>query len=90
MPLPEADQYRILNALVADFDVYEGIGNIYSQLSGNTRLIQVEIYVDPATTAEDIDRLRNRIEGRLQGQFGRLLFHLIPLVRRTDKPSVTM
>lgn len=83
MPLPETDQYKILNALTADFDAYEGIGNIYSQLSGSTRLIQIEIYFDPSTTAEEIDRLRGRIEERLRGHFGKLLFHLIPLVRET-------
>lgn len=81
MPLPEADQYKILNALVADFDSYEGIGNIYSQLSGNTRRIQIEIYVDENKTAGDIEELRCRIEGRLKGQFSKLLFHLIPLVK---------
>jgi cation diffusion facilitator family transporter len=82
MPLPETDQYKILNALTADFDSYEGIGNIYSQLSGSTRLIQIEIYFDPSTTAEEMDRLRDRIEERLRGHFNKLLFHLIPLVRK--------
>lgn len=84
MPLPETDQYQILNALTADFDAYDGIGNIYSQLSGSTRLIQVEIYFSPSTTAGEIDRLRGRIEERLRGNFRKLLFHLIPLVRFTE------
>jgi len=84
LPLPETDQLAILNALVADFDAYEGIGNVYSQLSGNTRLIQIELHVKPSTTAEEIELLRNRIEQRLRGQFSKLLFHLIPLVKRSD------
>ncbi len=82
MPLPEADQLKILNALAADFDSYEGIGNIYSQLSGNTRRIQIEIYVDDKKTARDIEDLRYRIEEKLKGQFSKLLFHLIPLVKK--------
>lgn len=82
MPLPERDQYRILNALVGDFDAYEEIGNIYSQLSGSTRLIQIELYFDRSTTAEEIDQLRGRIEERLLGHFNKLLFHLIPLIRK--------
>jgi divalent metal cation (Fe/Co/Zn/Cd) transporter len=87
MPLPEEDQYAILNALVADFDAYEGIGNIYSQLSGNTRLIQIELYVNEATTAGDIEGLRGRIEERLQGRFSKLLFHLIPLIKKDKKTN---
>lgn len=80
MPLPENDQYKILNALVEDIETYKGIGNIYSQLSGNTRMIQIEIYVDNSMTAEEIDQLRYRIEERLQKHFHNMLFHLIPLV----------
>lgn len=85
LPLPEQDQLAILRALTADFNAYEGIGNIYSQMSGSTRLIQIELYVLPSTTADEIEQLRCRIEQRLQGQFRKLLFHLIPLVQNAEK-----
>lgn len=87
LPLPEADQFKILHALVAEFDAYQGIGNIYSQLSGSTRLIQIELYFGGSTTAEEIEQLRSRLEERLGGQFSKLMFHLIPLVKKTDQES---
>lgn len=83
LPLPESDQLKILHALAAEFDHYAEIGNIYSQLSGSTRLIQIELYVNGDVTAQAIEQLRDRLEKRLQGQFSTLMFHLIPLVRTT-------
>jgi divalent metal cation (Fe/Co/Zn/Cd) transporter len=80
LPLPEADQYTILNALVKDFDTYEGVGNIYSQLSGSVRFVQIELYFGEATTVAEIEELRARIEQRLSEHFGKLVFHLIPLI----------
>ena len=84
LPLPETDQLKILNALAMDFDAYEGVGNIYSQLSGSSRFIQIEMYFNNETTVEEIEPLRQRIEQRLKGHFSKLVFHLIPLVQ---KPS---
>lgn len=81
LPLPETDQYRILNAMVADFDHYEGFGNIYTQLSGSTRFVQMEIYFKGATSVDEIEALRGRLEERLKGHFSKLVFHLIPLVQ---------
>ncbi len=81
MPLPEPDQFKILQALTAHFEDYEGIGNVYSQLSGSTRLVQIELYVKAELTARDINDLSAAIEKRLKEQFGKLVFHLIPLVR---------
>lgn len=80
LPLPEQDQLAILKALIENFDSFEGIGNIYSQLSGSTRMVQIELYLAPDTSVFEIEQLRERVETRLRGQFGKLLFHLIPLV----------
>ena len=82
MPLPETDQLKILYALTADFDAYEGIGNIYSQLSGSARMIQIELYFERSVTVEEIEQLRSRIEERLRVHYNNLLFHLIPLVHK--------
>jgi divalent metal cation (Fe/Co/Zn/Cd) transporter len=82
LPLPEADQYKILKALVADFDTYEGIGNFYTQLSGSTRFVQMELYFKETTTVEEIESLRMRLEERLKEFFSKLVFHLIPLVQQ--------
>ena len=82
LPLPEADQHMILKALVADFDTYEGIGNFYTQLSGSTRFVQMELYFKETTTVEEIENLRMRLEERLRKHFSKLVFHLIPLVQK--------
>lgn len=82
LPLPETEQYKILNALVMDFDAYEGIGNIYSQLSGSNRFIQIELHFDKTTTVEEIENLRLRIDQRLREHFSKLVFHLIPLAQK--------
>ena len=80
LPLPEDDQLKIMHALAAHFEAYENLGNVYTQLSGNTRMVQIELYVKPDTTAETIQLLSDDIENRLKSHFGKLLFHLIPLV----------
>ncbi len=82
LPLPESDQYKILQALVADFDEYEGIGNFYTQLSGNTRFVQMELYFKNMTTVEEIESLRMRLEEKLKGHFSKMKFHLIPLAQK--------
>jgi divalent metal cation (Fe/Co/Zn/Cd) transporter len=82
MPLPEADQLKILQALSAHFDAFEDIGNVYTQLSGSTRLVQIELYVKPDTTAEAIGSLSADMHNCLKVHFGKLVFHLIPLVRQ--------
>ena len=87
LPLPEADQHKILKAMVEDFDAYEGIGNLYTQLSGSTRLVQMELYFTPETTVEEIEHLKMSMEGRLKAHFGKLIFHLIPLVQKKSMVS---
>lgn len=82
LPLPEVDQQKILKALVADFDNYEGIGNLYTQLSGSTRFVQMELYFKETTTVEEIESLRLRLEDRLREHFKKLVFHLVPLIQK--------
>ncbi len=81
LPLPEADQMKVLQALTAHFEAYEDIGNVYTQLSGSTRLVQIELYVKPETSAAEIQSLSTDMEKHLKQHFGKLLFHLIPLVK---------
>lgn len=81
LPLPEVDQIKIMQALAMHFEAYEDLGNIYTQLSGSTRLVQIELYVKPNTRAAEIQLLSSNMENHLKQHFGKLLFHLIPLVR---------
>lgn len=79
LPLPEPDQYKILNALAQEFKEYAGIGNIYTHKSGRQHIVQIELYFPGGETVESIERLRLRLERRLGEQFRELKFHLIPL-----------
>ncbi len=81
LPLPEVDQMKVMQALAVHFEAYEDLGNVYTQLSGSTRMVQIELYVTPDTTAGEIQALSADMEKRLKQHFGKLLFHLIPLVR---------
>ncbi len=81
LPLPEGDQMKIMKALTAHFEAYEDIGNVYTQLSGSTRMVQIELYVTPDTTAAEIQSLSIDMEKQLKQHFGKLLFHLIPLIK---------
>jgi divalent metal cation (Fe/Co/Zn/Cd) transporter len=87
LPLCEADQLIILSAMVQEYDGFVEAGTIYSQMSGNTRLIQIELYFDRNLTADDLERMRGRIEERLRNHFKRLVFHLIPRCH-SDGPGV--
>jgi len=82
LPLPEDDQMKIMQALTAHFEAYEDIGNVYTQLSGSTRMVQIELYVKPDTSAAEIQSLSTDMENRLKQHFGKLLFHLIPMVKK--------
>lgn len=88
MPLPEQDQLIILQALTAHFNAYEDIGNIFSQLSGSTRLIQIELYVKPGTTAKEINQLMNNIQKHLKHHFEKMVFHLIPLLKEDAREPI--
>lgn len=83
LPLPEADQHKILKALAEDFDHYEGIGNVYTQLSGSTRFVQMELVFKETTTVEEIESLRVRLEKKLGEHFRKMVFHLVPLVQKS-------
>lgn len=82
LPLPEDDQLKIMQTLTAHFDAFEDIGNIYTKLSGSTCLVQIELYVTPDTNAAEIQLLSANMERQLKQHFGKLLFHLIPLVKQ--------
>jgi len=78
LPLEEKFQYKILNCLASEFENYEGIGEIYTRMSGTTRLVQIELHFDKNITIKEIEDLRQRIEKRLREQSEKVVFHLIP------------
>jgi cation diffusion facilitator family transporter len=79
LPLPEAEQLKILKALSGEFNTYDNIGNIYTRVSGTKRFIDVELYFDPGTNLEYIRKVKHSINKRLEESFPDLSFNLIPL-----------
>ncbi len=84
MPLSEVEQLKILAAISEEFDFFENIGNIYTQLSGEMRIIQIELIFGGAAKLSEIDAIRSRIEKRLSSNFPRLRFHLIPRLNKGE------
>jgi cation diffusion facilitator family transporter len=78
LPLEEKFQLEILNCLAKEYEAYAGVGNIYTRMSGTTRLVQIELHFDKDSTIQEIEDLRQRIERRLREKGARVIFHLIP------------
>ena len=81
-PLKESDQLKILRTLVNENENYVNIGNIYTRLSGNTRFIEIELYLPNDAKLEEIMTMRDRMEKQLTEHFPDLHFSLIPLVAK--------
>lgn len=79
LPLPEADQLKILQVLAQRHEGYESIGTIYSRSSGKTRFIELELAFQGDTSLETIDTLRRTMEVDLSRSFQNLSFRIIPL-----------
>jgi len=78
LPLEEKFQYKILECLTKEFEMYAGIGTVYSRMSGTKRLVQIELHFNKDTTIKEIEDLRQRIEKRLRAHDENVVFHLIP------------
>jgi len=81
LPLPEADQMKILQALVKRHESFENIGTIYSRSSGKTRIIELELVFPGEISLKAIDSLRRTMEADLSSSFPDLSFRIIPLQR---------
>lgn len=83
-PLPEADQLKIMAILAQEYNDYENIGNIYTRFSGQTRFIELELYLKKGQTMEEVMVLSQRIEHLLRQHFKDLHFVLIPLCESSN------
>jgi cation diffusion facilitator family transporter len=78
LPLEEKFQYKILNCLTNEFESYTGIGNVYTRMSGTTRIVQIELYFEEKTTIKEIEELHKRVEKQLREEGDEVVFHLVP------------
>jgi cation diffusion facilitator family transporter len=88
LPLPEADQLKILQALARHHEHYENIGTIYSRSSGKTRFIELELVFPAEISLEAIEILRKTMETDLSRSFRDLSFRIIPLQRAGTEKQI--
>ena len=79
LPLPEEDQLKIMQVLTKNFDRYENIGNIYTNRSGKTRFVEIELFLAPQSDISEVMDLKNSLEKELNNHFDDFRFILIPL-----------
>ena len=79
LPLPEAEQLKIMSVLAREFQNYENVGNIYTRRSGRQRFVDIELYLKADTSVQDIMRLQTRMQKHLEEHFEDVKFSLIPL-----------
>jgi divalent metal cation (Fe/Co/Zn/Cd) transporter len=81
LPLKEADQLLILKILATQFDKYEGIGFIYSRISGRKKIIEIELNFSKSRSLSKIAELQDEIKTGLEQHFSDVKFNLIPVIR---------
>jgi len=84
LPLPEEDQMKIMQVLTKNYDRYDNIGNLYTNLSGKTRFIEMELYLPETASLDEITALQKKMEKDLQEHFSDICFKLIPLKTESD------
>jgi divalent metal cation (Fe/Co/Zn/Cd) transporter len=81
LPLKEADQLMILKILAEQFDHYEGIGYIYSRISGRQKIIEIELNFSKDRSLSEIADLQEGIKMGLEQHFCDFRFNLIPVFK---------
>jgi ferrous-iron efflux pump FieF len=79
LPLPEAEQMRVMKVLAAHYADYEGIGTLYSRSSGKRRFVEIELTFPGTRTLAEITALAARMEGALTTELPELTFRVIPV-----------
>ena len=81
LPLKEADQLLILKILTEQFDQYEGIGYIYSRISGRKKIIEIELSFSKSRSLYEIADLQEAMKNGLEQHFSDFKFNLIPVIK---------
>ena len=81
LPLKESDQLLILKILTEQFNHYEGIGYIYSRISGRQKIIEIELSFSKSRSLSEIADLQEAMKTGLEKHFSELKFNLIPVFK---------
>jgi len=80
LPLPEAEQLRVLKALAEHYVEYEDIGCVYTRKSGARRFVEIELAFPAGRTLAEIEATSARIEESLAAGVPGLRFRVVPVV----------
>lgn len=81
LPLKESDQLLILKILTEHFNKYEGIGYIYSRISGRQKIIEIELNFSKSRNLSEIADLQEAMKTGLAQHFSDVKFNLIPVIK---------
>jgi len=81
LPLKEADQLLILKILSEQFNQYEGIGYIYSRISGRQKIIEIELNFSKSRNLSELADLQEAMKNGLEQHFSDVKFNLIPVIK---------
>lgn len=81
LPLKEADQLMIMKTLATHFNQYEGIGYIYSRISGRQKIIEIELRFSKNRSLSELADLQDAMNNSLETHFPDFKFNLLPAIK---------
>jgi len=79
LPLPEAEQLRVMQVLAAHYAGYDGIGTVYTRASGKRQFVEIELGFAGESTLRQIEDLSEAMEEELARELPGLTFRIIPV-----------
>jgi ferrous-iron efflux pump FieF len=79
LPLPEAEQLRVMKVLAAHYADYETVGTVYTRASGKRQYVEIELGFAGETTLRRIEDLSEAMEEELARELPGLTFRIVPV-----------
>lgn len=87
LPMPEEEQIILIRTLAREFESYDSIGNIYTRRSGMFRFVEIELFLNRATSVSAISEITLRIEKDLKDSLDNIKLKIIALPSDGDRPK---
>ena len=79
LPLPEAEQLRVMRVLAAHYADFDSIGTLYSRTSGKRRIVEIELVFPGDSMLSELEGLGATMEQELEREVPGLTFRIVPL-----------
>lgn len=89
LPLPEAQQLKIMRVLARNFNHYDTVGTVFSRSSGNRHFVEIELGFAGGQTIAHIQTLSRGMEKDLAAEVPGLSFRIIPMFMHESDPERT-